>query len=65
MSPSTDTLIVSKAFRTLAAEFALAGAELHTEIGLDGATRLHVGSRGKVVKLETLDAARAYLGRIQ
>lgn len=59
MSPSHE-----KAFATLAAQFALAGLELKSEMGIDGTERLHTFLRGKVVQLSSLDHARSYLAQI-
>ncbi len=53
-----------KAFRTLVAEFALAGSELIDEVGIDGACRLYVVRDGKTEHLGSIDAARAALAQI-
>lgn len=53
-----------KAFRTLAAEVALAGYELIDEVGIDGARRLYMVHKGQSHHLDSLDAARAHLAQI-
>jgi hypothetical protein len=64
MIPTNCALADSKAFRSAAAEFALAGVELHAEVCLDGATRLHAIHHGKVVPLDDLQHARVFLAQI-
>ncbi|MGJ7552630.1 hypothetical protein ACSFBI_01425 [Variovorax sp. RB3P1] len=64
MNASNCVLADSKAFCTAAAEFALAGVELCAEVGLDGATRLHTIHHGKVIPLDDLEHARAFLAQI-
>lgn len=54
-----NALADSKAFRTAASEFAL-----HAEVGLDGLMRLHSIHHGRVVPLDDLDHARAFLAQI-
>lgn len=64
MSMLNQALPDSKAFRTAAADFALAGAELHATVGLDGVTRLHAMDRGRVDLLDDLEQAGVYLAQI-
>lgn len=55
---------VSKAFKTLAALFALAGAELHVETCIDGSDRMYSIHHGKVTPLGCLDHARMFPAQI-
>lgn len=64
MSQPNHTLADSKAFRSAAAEFALAGVELHAEVCLDGSTRLHAIHYGKAVPLDDLEHARLFLVQV-
>lgn len=53
-----------KRYATLAAQFALAGYELHRELGIDGLQRLYVVRHDLREPLASLDSARAFLQQI-
>lgn len=57
-------IVDTKALRTLAAQYALAGFELSPETGIDGAPRLFAMCRGTGQHLDSIDAARAHLAQM-
>ena len=62
--PNVDVPIRTKALSTLTAEFALAGFQLHAELGIDGVTRFYATCCGKVETFISADTARAFLAQI-
>lgn len=64
MSRNTDALDDRKSYATLAAQFALAGHELHRELGIDGVQRISVVRHGMSKQLPDLVATRALLHQI-